>query len=478
MELDFRRDTVRDLAEAVRRRQVAARELVSHSLERIEALDPRVNAFVAIDADRALADAAALDDRLAAGSVDATELAATLPLAGIPIGVKDLEDAVGLPTTKGSALQADGPPAERDSVLVARLRAAGCIVVGKTNTPEHGFTGDTFNRPFGATRNPWDLERSPGGSSGGSAAAIAAGMVPLATGSDGGGSIRIPSALCGLSGLKPSQGRVPTGGRTPPGSGLFSCVGPMARRVADVAHALGPAVGPDPSDPFSLPPPHEPWHDVLAGAGVPARVVWAPDMGWDVDPEVRRVTGAAVERLAAAGTDVVEVERVFTEDPTLAWWNLWTAYMLRLFDDVRGTERWELVTPALRDMVDYAASHVGPADVARSVDAIHVANHDLVQVLEQAPLLLCPTTAGRTPRSERQGTIGGEETPFWVRFTYPLNLTRNPAGTVCAGFDEDGLPVGLQVVGPQHGDLAVLRCLAALEDVLGVDAVAPDVEPV
>lgn len=476
--MDFRTDSVRDLASLVRRRQLSARDLASHALARIEALDPSVNAFVAIDADATLDEAAALDERIASHDADPDALAAELPLAGIPIGVKDLEDAIGLPTTRGSALEVGAPPATEDSILVRRLRAAGCVIVGKTNTPEQGFTGDTFNEPFGATRNPWDLQRSPGGSSGGSAAAIAAGMVPLATGSDGGGSIRIPSALCGLSGLKPSQGRVPIGGERAPGSGLFACVGPMARRIADVAHALHAVIGPHPSDPFALPPPHEPWQGALEGAALPARVVWAPDMGWEIDDEVRRVTGRAVDALAAAGTEVIEVGAVFGEDPTLPWFTLWTAYMLRLYEGVRGTDRWDEVTPGLRDMVDHAAERVGPADVTRALDAMHRHNLELVEVLSRAPLLLCPVVASRTPRSEHLGVLGGQESPFWVRFTYPINMTRNPAGTVCAGFDDEGLPVGLQVIGPQHGDLAVLRAVAAIEAALDLDTVAPDLDAV
>ena len=182
-----------------------ARTLVTHALERIEALNPQVNAFVAVDADGALEAAARIDDAVAAGEDPG-------PLAGIPIGVKDLEDAAGFVTSQGSAVFAGGAAAVADSPLVARLRAAGCVVVGKTNTPELGWKADTDNAMFGPTCNPWNLAHSPGGSSGGSAAAIASGMVPLATGSDGGGSIRIPSSCCGLSGVKPSLGRVPSGG--------------------------------------------------------------------------------------------------------------------------------------------------------------------------------------------------------------------------------------------------------------------------
>src|ERR1700736_4348674 len=201
--MDFRRETVSDLADQVRSGQLAARELVGHALKRIDALNPRLNAFVALDADAAMRAATAIDESVAAGDDPG-------PLAGIPIGVKDLEDAAGFRTTHGSAGWEDSPAATVSSPLVERLVAAGCVVVGKTNTPELGWKADTVNPVFGATLNPWDMSRSPGGSSGGSAAAIAAGMVPLATGSDGGGSIRIPSACCGLSGMKPSLGRVPT----------------------------------------------------------------------------------------------------------------------------------------------------------------------------------------------------------------------------------------------------------------------------
>src|SRR4051812_35995549 len=200
--MDFRTTTVAQLAQDVSTKRISARELVGAALARIEEVDNKVNAFVAVDEERALADAAAIDARLAAGEDVG-------PLAGVPIGVKDLEDAAGFRTTQGSAVYADSAVMEADSPLVERLKAAGCVVVGKTNTPEGGHKADTINPLFGATANPWDLTRTAGGSSGGSAAAIAAGLVPLCTGSDGGGSIRIPSSVCGISGMKASLGRVP-----------------------------------------------------------------------------------------------------------------------------------------------------------------------------------------------------------------------------------------------------------------------------
>ena len=251
--MDFREHRVTELASKVRSREISAVELTRAALDRIDATNDSLNAWVVVDGPRAMAEAQSVDDRLLAGQ-------GVGPLAGIPIGVKDLEDAAGFPTRYGSLLSSD-EPAVGDSVLVARLRAAGCVVLGKTTSPEYGHKGVTDSPLTGSTRNPWSTERTPGGSSGGSAAAIAAGMVPLATGSDGGGSIRIPASLCGFSGLKTTQGRVPLGGPTAPGSGVLTVKGPMTRRIADTAFALDVCVGPHPTDAFSLPRSGSPWFE-------------------------------------------------------------------------------------------------------------------------------------------------------------------------------------------------------------------------
>ena len=251
--MDFRERSVEEWAAAVRSREVSAREMVEGSLAAIDA-HKDLNAFVATDPERSLAEAELIDARLAEGE----EVG---PLAGIPIGVKDLEDAAGYVTTGGSMLYADDPPAAADSELVARLRSAGCVVMGKTNTPEFGWTGDTYNPLFGPTGNPWNPRRSPGGSSGGSAAALTAGLVPLCTGSDGGGSIRIPAAACGFTGFKSSLGRVPVDG--PARLWPISVHGPMALRVADAAFVLDLVMGPSPRDLNSLPRPERSWRDAL-----------------------------------------------------------------------------------------------------------------------------------------------------------------------------------------------------------------------
>jgi aspartyl-tRNA(Asn)/glutamyl-tRNA(Gln) amidotransferase subunit A len=467
--MDFRRVSVTDLAADVRAGRTAARELVTHALERIDALNGAVNAFVAVDETTALEAAAQIDDMVAAGRDPGA-------LAGIPIGVKDLEDAAGFVTTHGSPVFAGGAAATVDSALVTRLKAAGCIVVGKTNTPELGWKGDTDNTVFGPTRNPWNLDHSPGGSSGGSAAAIASGMVPLATGSDGGGSIRIPSSCCGLSGMKPSLGRVPSGGAEPPDWQHLSTKGPMARRLADVVAALDVVVGPDPTDLRSLPRPEASWPAALHDAQMPVRVAWSPTLGYSpLDDEVRAICSRAVATLESLGVEVVEIEAVFDEDPVSDWLTLAMAYNLRTLAPYRGTEVWERVDPLLAASMDWAADNLTALEVVRAEDACHRLNVRLVELFHDVRLLVTPTCAAVPPPRalEAAGMINGAIDANWVRFTYPFNMTRSPAATVCAGLSADGLPVGLQLVGPQHADLVVIRSAGALEAALGFDEVAP-----
>lgn len=442
--MDFLDVPVGALAEQVRAREISAREVVGAALARIDLLDGLIHAFVAVDAEAALADAADLDRRVAAGE----EVG---PLAGIPLGVKDLEDATGFVTTQGAPSRAGRRAAGHDSELVSRLRAAGCIVVGKTCTPAFGHKPDTANLVFPATRNPWNLARTPGGSSGGSAAAIAAGMVPLATGSDGGGSIRIPAACCGLSGMKPSLGRVPG----PNAWHEISTSGPMTRRIADVALALDSVIGPDPHDLRALPMPEASWSGAVAEPHPPLHVAWSPTLGYATpDPEVLAICEQAVRRLEAAGAEVVVVDDVFTDDPVMTWASLVGAYLAY----AAGEE--DLEEASLRAYVDLGR-RLSATDFVAAIEATNVLNDRLVRLFSVHRVLLTPTTATPPP-------LLGAGLDNWVQFTYPFNLTRSPAGTVCAGVTAGGLPVGLQVVGPQHGDQVVLRTLAALEDLLGL----------
>ena len=241
--MDFRNYSLKELVTNIQTKKMSAKEVTQSALDNIQKYDGELNSFCSVNPEDALLQAENIDSLISKGE-------RVGKLAGIPIGVKDLEDAKGFITTFGSELHANDPIAKEDSILVKRMRNEGCVILGKTNTPEFGHKGKTDNVLFGVTKNPWNLEYSPGGSSGGTSAALASGMIPLGTGSDGGGSIRIPAALGGLAGIKTSQGRIPIGGDKPPGSGLLTVKGPMANTTEDNALALDATVGPHPTDIF------------------------------------------------------------------------------------------------------------------------------------------------------------------------------------------------------------------------------------
>jgi len=465
--MDFLSDSVPAISSRVRSGEQSAREVTEHAIERIEALNPRLNAFVAWDGERALAQADAVDALVAAGGDPG-------PLSGVPVGVKDLEAVAGYVTSFGSALHVTDPPAVADSLQITRLRSAGAVIMGKTNTPEYGHKGATDNIPFGQTINPWSAAHSPGGSSGGTAAAIASGMVPLGTGSDGGGSIRIPASLCGLSGLKTETARIPITGQTFPGSGLLSTNGPMGRRAIDTAVALDVVVGHDGRDPLSLPHPGESWAAALVGREVPEAVVWSPTMGFaDVDSEILAGCQAAVDALAAAGTRIIEVDEVFPEDPVREWVVLWAVARFKAQGHLMGTPDWERVSESIRPQIEMGAGITGE-ELARAQDECYRLNWLLEDTFEQAPLILCPSNAGRPPRLGEDGTVNGDAAVGWVRFTYGINMTRNPAGSVCAGLTSEGTPIGLQVIGRHHREADVLAAMGCLEDVIGFEARPPE----
>ena len=463
---DFRTVTVEALAALIRDRSISAVAVTEHALERIEALNPRLNAFVAVDADSARRQAQAIDARLDAGDHVG-------PLAGVPIGVKDLADAAGFVTTKGAMHLRDSEPATADSIEVARLRAAGCVVVGKTNTPEFGCLGDTYNPLFGATFNPWNDERSAGGSSGGTGSAVAAGMVPVGTGSDGGGSIRIPSSVCALSGIKTSQGRIPSG---PPPSGLLdlSCVGPMAKRIRDIALCLDVVVGPDPCDLRSLPAPGGSWRAALNSPAPPARALWAPSIdGAAVDSEISAACEAAVERLAGEGVEIIECESTLDMSMAAFLVLFYGGLIGPSFRHLQGTDAWDDVTEFLAAMLQEAYKRCTVDSLSQARTRAAELSAELAALMAGCDVLLLPTLVGQTPVPGGQGTIDGEPIADWLRFTPLANLTRRPAGTVCCGFTSEGMPIGLQAVGHQTADVTVLETLAVLEDMLAIDAVAP-----
>jgi len=452
-----------DVAAAVRARNVSPVEVVEAALERIEDRNPTLNAFVHVCADRALSEAHALAKRIARNEDVG-------PLAGVPFGVKDLEDVGGLPTTYGSAVFANHV-ATSDSAQVTRLRAAGGIVVGKTNTPEFGYTGFTHNRLFGTTRNPWNPERTPGGSSGGSAAAVAGRMVPLATASDGGGSVRIPACYVGAFDMKPTFGRIPIGPEEALGMQRWVDTvhyGPITRSVADGALLIDVAAGYHPSDPNSLPRPSVSYRDALEHPLAPLRIAFSLDPGYGrVQADVADAVRNAVEEFRKMDHRVEEV-RLELPDLGRAW-----AFMC-------GAENWaEIVDRVKGREAELGRGFWTGLEVARTL-TLHdqgefqrqrtELNSKLAAFFSRYDLLLTPTlpTEAFAARGPLPGEVDGValESPIHaVAFAYPFNMSGHPAATIRAGFTRAGLPAGLQLVAERHRDELVLQAARAFERV-------------
>jgi amidase len=453
--------TARELAAAIRRRELSAREVVAWHLDRIADINPRVNAVVSLAPEAALAEADAADRRAGAGKPLG-------PLHGLPIAIKDLMDTAGIRTTYGSVAFADHVPAA-DSLVVARLRAAGAIVVGKTNTPEFGVGSHTFNEVFGATRNPWALDRSAGGSSGGAGAALAAGLLPIADGSDHGGSIRNPASFNNIVGLRPTPGLVPDSGAGDVWD-TASVVGPMARTIGDLALMLTAITGPDPHSPLSHGDPAV-FAGALEGDLSGLRIAWCPDLGGlPIDPEVLAVLHDARARLAALGCRVQDValdlsraDEAFETLRGLAFARGFGPSLPTLRKVAKETLIWN-VERGLE--LDGAA--VGRAMVARSEVFAEVAD-----LLMRFDVLVAPS-AQVVPfalEQEYPTEVAGVSMPHylgWMRVCSRLTVSAHPVAAVPAGFTASGLPVGLQLVGRYRGDRRLLEHAAAWEAASGL----------
>jgi Asp-tRNA(Asn)/Glu-tRNA(Gln) amidotransferase A subunit family amidase len=453
--------TLAALAAAVRERRVPAEELVRRSLDRIERLDPALNAVVLVRQE-AVDEARALDAGEPSG-----------PLAGLPLLVKDNEDCAGLPTTFASLLHADAPPATEDCEAVERLRAAGAIVVGKTNLPEFAFEGFTANRLFGTTRNPWASDRSPGGSSGGSAVALITGMAPLATGTDGGGSIRIPAAFCGLVGLKTTNGMI---GRRPPPSWIdLSTKGPLATSVADARLLLEVLRGPVAGDPTALP-----WWSPREGA-LPSRLLATPRVV-AYDEPVSDGVAAAFQRAVPELADVLGLPVTWIDPPYRPeidddWFTLiaideltWIgrALVAERADDLTSHVRTALRIAGDISVDDYVAARRRRFAYTRIMD----------ELLGDDAILVCPTMC--VEGFPADGVLPGEDEPGTDSLHYnnqPANITGHPSLSVPAGTHADGTPFGLQVTGPRFADDLVLAVGEAWEAAYPWPLAAPGYEP-
>ena len=445
-----------ELGDLIRKKELTPVEVTDAALARLEAVNPLLNAFCLVAAERAREQAREAEIAVVKGEPLG-------PLHGVPISIKDVLATRGLATTGGSRLFADAVP-EEDAIPVARLKAAGAVILGKTNTSEFGHKAVTENPLFGVTRNPWNPERTPGGSTGGGGAAVAAGVGPLALGTDGGGSVRIPAAFCGVFGLKPSFGRVPHAGGFP-GWAHVSHVGPLARTVRDAAALLDVIAGGDDRDRRSLP--REPGSYLQAcDAGVAGlHVAWTPDLGYAaVDPRVRALCETAAAEFESLGCHV-EVVSPGWEDPEEWFGTLIAAHFYAAWSD-RLPDAEPLMDPTLVTLIRRGGA-VPARDYVRAVDRIQAYWAEVRAFLERFDLLLMPTVAvppfDAGPRPPREVDGRSVSVLGWMPFTFPFNLTGQPAASVPAGFTDDGLPVGLQIVGRRHADATVLAAAAAFE---------------
>ncbi|MFE6945261.1 amidase [Streptomyces chartreusis] len=424
------------------------------TLERAERIQPEVNAFVRLTADEALARAGESAERWRRGEPAGL-------LDGVPVTVKDILLLRGSPTLRGSKTVADKGHWPEDAPSVARLRAHGAVFLGKTTTPEFGWKGVTDSPLSGVTRNPVDPSRTAGGSSGGAAAAVALGAGPLALGTDGGGSVRIPAAFCGIFALKPTYGRVPLY----PASafGTLAHVGPMTRDAADAALLLDVIGAPDSRDWSALPPAPGSFAAALSGGVRGLRVAYSPSLGGQVAvrPAVAAAVRRAVERLAGLGAWVEETDPDFT-DPVDAFHTLWFTGAARVTQHL-GPHQRELLDPGLREICGVGA-RMSALDYLAAVDVRMELGRRMGRFHDSYDLLLTPTlpiTAFEAGAEVPKGS-GHRRWTGWTPFTYPFNLTQQPAATVPVGTDGDGLPIGLQIVAARHRDELVLRAAHAL----------------
>lgn len=453
--------TAQELAARYRKKEMSPVEAAEGLFARIDALNPVLNAFCIIDRDGAMTAARASEQRFRAGNPLG-------PLDGVPVTIKDLLLMRGFATRRGSRL-VDAVPEAEDAPATARLREAGCVILGKTTSPEFGWKALGDSPLTGITRNPWNTGHTPGGSSAGAAAACAAGIGPLHVGTDGAGSIRIPSCFSGIFGFKPTFGRVPTYPPSP--MGLLSHAGPMTRNVRDAAFMLNALARPDPRDPYALPPEARDYTQDLDRGVKGLRVAYSPDLGYArVHPDVAAAVAAAVRRFEELGAEVEELREVFASprDDLMTLWSAGAAMVLAGLPAARHDECDPGFVKVARDGQRVAGADFVRADMARtalgrSMGLFHQ-KYDLL-LTPMMPVPALPVAQDlNDPAVEREWID-------WSPFSYPFNMTRQPAATVPCGLTQGGLPIGLQIVGPLYSDARVLQAAAAFE------ATQPDRRP-
>ncbi|MEV6012968.1 amidase family protein [Streptomyces sp. NPDC051976] len=448
------------LAENIRDRKLSPVEVMDAFLEQTDRVNPAVNAYCAVLHERAREQAAEAERAVTSGQ----ELG---PLHGVPIGIKDITPTRGIEMSLGSWTFKGHVP-DYDAVIVERSERAGAIQIGRTNSPEFAHSPFTNNLVYGPTHNPWNLAHTSGGSSGGSAAAVAAAMTPIAEGTDGGGSIRIPSSCCGTFGLKPQFGRIPSGILETHWESLLN-FGPITWSVRDAALLMSVWSGPDARDALSLPETGEDWFGALGGAVKGAKVAYSPDLGWAVDPEVRANVENGVRTLGDIGCKVEEVQLNLTEDVYEAELVKWASLSTALFERYATPELRPKMT---RQVLDFfkVGNERSAADYIRMDIARSRWYNQVQSVLDRYDYIVCPTIAVPVPPVDHMSAgpdvVAGKHVDTWLGWvlTWPFNLSMHPTANVPVGFTAGDLPVGMQIVGRRFRETDVLRLAARFEE--------------
>lgn len=449
--------TATELAQRIRKKEVSARQVMQAHLAQIDRINPKVNAIVTLAAEQAMDSARAADEALARG-------AKIGPLHGLPIAHKDLVDTKGMRTTKGSRIFKDNIPA-RDALIVERLKNAGAITIGKTNTPEFGAGSQTFNQVFGETLNPYDLDKTCGGSSGGAAVSLVCGMIPLADGSDTGGSLRNPANFCNVVGFRTSPGRVPVYPRES-GWDTISVQGPMARTVQDVALMLSAISGPDPRSPIAIDESGEKFLQPLERDFASTRIAWSRDLGeLPIDPRVTKALDSQRHVLESLGCIVEDADPDLTDADEI--FKVWRAWHFEIaYGELLKTHR-ELIKETVvwntEEGMKLTGPQVGNAEVKRTR-----LYHRMRIFMEKYDFLICPVNQVPPFDMTQQyiTEINGVKMDTyidWMKSCYYITVTNLPAISVPCGFTPEGLPVGMQIVGRHRDEFGVLQLARAFE---------------
>ncbi len=449
-----------EMVEKIKTQEITSVEITETLIERIEKINPIINAYCTLTLDLAREMAKKADDAVKKGE----KLGA---LNGIPTSIKDLNLTKGIRTTFGSKIYENFIPDE-DGAVVKRLKNAGCVILGKTNTPEFGYIGVTHNLIFGETKNPWNLERTSGGSSGGAAAAEAAGLSILAQGSDGGGSIRSPSALNGLYGIKPSFGRVPNYPQKYLFGETLKHIGPLVRNVKDAALMLDVMKGPHEGDKYSLPKEDIKYIDHVDEKPKKLKIGYSLDLGVAkaVNPEIKSAVINSAQKFESLDWDVEEI-KVKRKNIELAFLTTWTSMIA--YDLKPKLAEWrEKMDPGLIKAIEAGSGYSGPSFMkAMNIRRIY---YDIIyRIFEQYDIIITPTVACTAFELGKNNPdiIGGKPVSpaSWTLFTFVFNMTGHPAASIPCGWSSEGLPIGMQIVGKRFNDLKVLQVSKAFEEI-------------